>query len=77
MVIKITPSMLCDLCNGKFTLEGAEAICEYFEENDIEQAPMIGDICICFEEIPSEYVQDYEKDNIIANLDNGNVIVAW
>lgn len=36
MVIKITPSMLCDLCNGKFTLEGAEAICEYFDGSDIE-----------------------------------------
>lgn len=77
MTIKITAAMLCDLCGGKFTLEACEAIENYFEECGCNEAVYIGDICVSFGEIPQEWEDDYDEDNLIAVLDNGNVLIAY
>lgn len=78
MTIKITASMLCDLCGGRFTLDACEAICEICEESEMNELS-IGDICLSFEEISAEdYAEEYgeEDDYIMTRLDNGNVLVT-
>lgn len=76
MKIEIGPSILCDLLGGHFTLEACEVICELFEENeDSNSAPRIGDIAISFSEIPEEWTDDWNEDNLVAKLDNGNVVI--
>lgn len=75
MRITVTPEMLCTLCGGKFTLEACNAICELFEE--CGEAPMIGDICVSYGEIPADWTDEYDDDNLIATLDNGNVLIAY
>lgn len=72
MTITITSSMLCELTGGKFTHEACEAICELYESTG--GAPAIGDIMCCYGELPAEDVED--GDNIVAMLDNGNVLIA-
>ena len=75
MKITITAIMLCDLLGGKFTLEACEALCNYFEDiatND--SAPAIGDIACSYSEIRADWVED--DDDVIARLDNGNVLIA-
>jgi len=77
MKITITAMMLCDLLGGKFTLEACEALCDYFEDiatNDF--APAIGDIACSFSEMPADYMDEDDKENIIAQLDNGNVLIS-
>ena len=77
MKITITAIMLCDLLGGKFTLEACEALCDYFEDiatNDF--APAIGDIACSYSEIPADWVEDEDEENIIAWLNNGNVLIA-
>lgn len=77
MKITITAIMLCDLLGGKFTLEACEALCDYFEDiatNDF--APAIGDIACSYSEMPADWVEDEDEANIIARLNNGNVLVA-
>lgn len=77
MKITITAMMLCDLLGGKFTLEACEALCDYFEDiatNDF--APAIGDIACSYSEMPADWVDEEDEENIIATLDNGNVLVA-
>lgn len=77
MKITITAHMLCDLCGGKFTLEACEALCDWFEDvttNDF--APAIGDIACSYSEMPASYMDEEDEENIIARLDNGNVLVA-
>lgn len=75
LTIKITASMLCDLCNGKFTYEACDALCDYLEE--LEVAPTIGDICVSFAEIPASWEDEYDEDNLVAVLENGNVLIAY
>lgn len=76
MKITVSPSLLCDLLGGHFTLEACEAICEYCEEaGDRDFAPMIGDIAISFSEIPASWAEEEDEDAIIATLDNGNVVI--
>lgn len=77
MKITITAMMLCDLLGGKFTLEACEALCDYFEDvatNDF--APAIGDIACSYSEMPADYVNEDDEENIIAQLDNGNVLIS-
>lgn len=77
MKITITAIMLCDLLGGKFTLEACEALCDYFEDiatNDF--APAIGDIACSYSEMPADWVEDDDEVNVIALLNNGNVLVA-
>ena len=77
MKITITAIMLCDLLGGKFTLEACEAPCDYFEDiatNDF--APAIGDIACSYSEMPADYMDEDDEENIIARLNNGNVLVA-
>ena len=77
MKITITAIMLCDLLGGKFTLEACEALCDWFEDvatNDF--APAIGDIACSFSEMPADWVEDEDEENIIARLGNGNVLIA-
>lgn len=77
MKITITSEMLCKLCGGKFTYEACEALCNWFEEvADHDFAPAIGDICISYNELRAEDVDEDDKENIIAHLDNGNVLIA-
>ena len=77
MKITITAIMLCDLLGGKFTLEACEALCDWFEEvADNSFAPAIGDIACSYSEMPADWVEDEDEENIIARLDNGNVLVA-
>lgn len=77
MKITITANMLCDLLGGKFTLEACEALCDWFEDvADNSFAPAIGDIACSFSEMPADWVEDDDEENIIARLNNGNVLVA-
>lgn len=77
MKITITAMMLCDLLGGKFTLEACEALCDYFEDMaDSSFAPAIGDIACSYSEILADWVEDDDKVNVIALLNNGNVLVA-
>lgn len=77
MKITITAIMLCDLLGGKFTLEACEALCDYFEDaatNDF--APAIGDIACSYSEMSADWVEDDDEENVIARLENGNVLIA-
>lgn len=74
--IKVTAEMLCVMLDGKFTLDACNAICEYMEECGNDSPLMIGDIAICFSEIPAEWDDEYDEDNLIAELDNGNVLIS-
>lgn len=77
MKITITAIMLCDLLGGKFTLEACEALCNHFEDvatNDF--APAIGDIACSYSEMPADYMDEEDEKNIIARLNNGNVLIA-
>ena len=77
MKITITAIMLCDLLGGKFTLEACEALCDWFEdETDSSFAPAIGDIACSFSEMPADWADEEDEENIIARLDNGNVLVT-
>ena len=77
MKITITAIMLCDLLGGKFTLEACEALCDWFEDMaDNSFAPAIGDIACSYSEMPADWVDEEDEENIIARLDNGNVLVA-
>lgn len=77
MKITITAIMLCDLLGGKFTLEACEALCDWFEDvADDSFAPAIGDIACSFSEMPADWADEEDEENIIARLDNGNVLIA-
>ena len=77
MKITITAHMLCELCEGKFTLEACEALCDWFEEMcDDSFAPAIGDICVSYSEVDAEAIDEDDEEKIIAHLDNGNVLLA-
>ena len=77
MKITITAHMLCNLCEGKFTLEACEALCDWLEEiGDRDFAPTIGDICISYSELRAEDIDEDDEEHIIAHLDNGNVLLA-
>lgn len=76
MKITITPMMLCCLCGGKFTLEACEALCDWFEENTgSDFAPAIGDICLSYNELSADWVEEDDEEKIVAHLDNGNVLI--
>lgn len=72
--IKVDENLLCELCAPKFTLEACEAIINYLNEMDPNDSFYVGDICISFSEIPSDWAAD--EDTIIATLNNGNVVIA-
>ena len=77
MKITITAHMLCVLCGGKFTLEACEALCDWFEETaGRDFAPAIGDICVSYTEIGADDIEEDDEENIIARLNNGNVLMA-
>ena len=77
MKITITAIMLCDLLGGKFTLEACEALCDWFEDMaDNSFAPAIGDIACSYSEMPADYMDEDDEENVIARLNNGNVLVA-
>lgn len=75
MTISITPMMLYELCGGKFTYEGAEAICELFADGGADCAPTIGDICVSFGEVPADDI-DYGTE-VYTFLRNGNAIICY
>lgn len=75
MKIKVTAAMLCDLCGGRFTYEACEAIETFYEEIGGDATPTIGDICFSFSEIPADWKNDWNEDNLLAMLDNGNVVI--
>lgn len=74
--VTITSETLCDLLHGAFTYDACEAICNYFEEVGVDSPMMIGDICYSFAEIPSAWEDEYDSENLIAILKNGNVLIA-
>ena len=77
MKITITAIMLCDLLGGKFTLEACEALCDWFEDMaDNSFAPAIGDIACSYSEMPADWADEEDEENIIARLDNGNVLIS-
>ena len=77
MKITITAAMLCDLLGGKFTYEACEALCDWFEDvADSSFAPAIGDIACSFSEMPADFMDEDDEENVIARLDNGNVLVT-
>lgn len=71
--IKIDENLLCDLCAPKFSTEACEAIINYLNEMTPNDSFLIGDICISFSEIPSDWADD--EDRVIATLSNGNVLI--
>lgn len=77
MKITVTPTMLCGLCGGKFTLEACEALCDWFEQTAARDfAPAIGDICVSYSELDASWVEEDDEEKIIAHLNNGNVLIA-
>lgn len=77
MKISVTPLTLCTLLAPCFTLEAVEALCNYFEDvGDDTFAPMLDNIWASYSEQPAEYADEYEEENIIAWLKNGNILVA-
>lgn len=74
--VRISASTLCDLLAPHFTYEACEKICEYLEECGFEKPLLLGDIAISFSEVPADYIDDYDDDNIIATLPNGNILVS-
>ena len=74
--VSVTPMMLATLCGGHFTLEACGAICDYIEECSADEVFDIGDIVISFSEIPIEWINEYNEDQVIAVLNNGNAVVA-
>ena len=77
MKITVTAIMLCDLLGGKFTLEACEALCDwYVAVEDNSYAPAIGDLACSYSEMPADWVDEEDEENIIARLDNGNVLIA-
>lgn len=75
MTIFITPTMLCDLCGNHFSYEGAEALYNYCEEMEWN-GMSIGDLIVCFAEIPAEWEDETDEEYIIARLQNGNILIA-
>ncbi len=76
MTIEITPAMLYTLTNH-FTYEACEAICEYYEEcGDPANSPRIGDIEVGFCEVSAEDMYEEDTEMIVAELSNGNVLLA-
>lgn len=74
--ISITASMLCDLLNGHMTYTACEALADYLselQESCHDFVPTIGDIAISFCETSADEVE--EGDNVLIELDNGNVII--
>lgn len=69
--LRVSPDTLCTMLNGEFTLEACQAIDEFLEENSDEAlTPM--DIRISFFEVPRKYSDDFNPDQLIAELNNGN-----
>lgn len=73
--VMLSAGDLCGLMNGRFTHEACEAICQFMEDNDQPGPFRIGDIAISFCEVPASYESDYTEDEIIARLENGNILV--
>ena len=71
--IKADVNLLCELCAPKFTIEACAAIINYLNEIAPSDSFLIGDICISFSEMPSSWVD--AEDNVIAELDNENVLI--
>lgn len=75
--IKVTASFLFDLCEGKLTYEACEAIVDYLADCcGANESFYLADILISFAEVPANYRSDYPEDEIIAELRNGNIVVA-
>lgn len=73
--VVLSSSTVCDLLCGRFTYEACDAICEYL--SDCSDGPWhIGDIAISFAEVLREDLEEGEEESIIAELSNGNVIIA-
>lgn len=75
--IAITSSMLCDLLQGQMSYCACDALVDWLEEAqeaDRDFVPTIGDIAISYTEIPAENVE--EGDCVIAELNNGNALIA-
>lgn len=77
MKILVTAEMLCDLCGGHFTLDACKALCDYFDECGSNGDFTIGDICISFREVPADWIDEHGDDDVIAFLDNGNVLAVY
>lgn len=75
MTVFITATMLCDLCGGHFTYEGAQVLYDYCEEVGLE-GWSIGDLIISFAEIPADWEDETDEKHIIARLQNGNILIA-
>ena len=73
--IKVNASLLCDLLAPRFTYDACEAICEYLEEYENESF-YLGDIAISFCEIDADDLDEYEEENVIAILKNGNAVIS-
>ena len=71
--IKTDANLLCELCAPKFTIEACAAIINYLNEMAPSDNFSIGDICISFSEMPSSWID--AEDNVIAELDNENVLI--
>lgn len=70
--IKMTAATLSQFL-PRFSMEALEALADYLEEAAPNEAFYIGDLDINFAEIPAGFADDEE---IIAELENGNVLIA-
>ena len=74
--LTVTSTTLCDLLEGKFTYEGCEALCQYLDDCGVTEPMRLGDIAISFSEVPASWANEYNEEDIIAHLENGNILVA-
>lgn len=77
MKITITPTMLCTMLGGRYSLEACEAICEYYELwGDDDNVPCIGDVAIAFAELEEKDLDEDDEINIVKRLSKGRVLVS-
>lgn len=74
--VTITANVLCDLLNGRLSCDACEALCQYLDDCGVTEPLRLGDIAICFSEVPASWADAYDEENIIAHLKNGNILVA-
>lgn len=60
----------------RFSIEGLEALAAYLEDCAPSESFYIGDLDICFAEVPAEWAYEYDEECILARLGNGNILVA-
>ena len=75
MKVIINAATLHMLCAPHFTFEACEAIESYINECCPNIVLTVGDIYSAFSEIPAKDTYDFSNEEILAELDNGNIVI--